>query len=135
MPFKRYIRDNICQLVATYITKCLKYIFLIGYTVLVYHFSLRVLDFDISQCVSSYIFNHYCFRIQDILLCQNIRKKTDISCTDELCLVSSLYIKRHGKTHWESFIIEWRCQNVRELKISVRKQFIHIHTHYAIVFS
>ena len=87
------------QLMATFITQYLKYIFLIGYTLLVSHFSLRILDLDISQYVSSYIFNHYCFRMQDILLCQNIRKKTDISCTDELCLVSSLYIKRHGKTH------------------------------------
>ena len=127
MVFKRYIQDNIRQSMVTFITKYLKYIFLIGHTVLVSHFLLRILDFDISQCVSSYIFNHYCFRMQDILLCQNIRKKTDISCTDEWCLVSSLYIKRHGKTHWESFIIEWRCQNVRELKNSVRTQFIHIH--------
>ena len=113
------------QLMATFITKCLKYIFLIGYTVLVYHFLLRILDFDISQCVSSYIFNHYCFRMQDILLCQNIRKKTDISCTDELCLVF-LPIYKNTRQNTLGIVYYWmtlpKCTRVKK---SVRTQYIY----------
>ena len=107
---------------ATFITKYLKYIFLIGYTVLVYHFLLRILDFDISQYVSSYIFNHYCFGIQDILLCQNIRKKTDISCTDELCLVF-LPIYKNTRQNTLGIVYNWmtlpKCTRVE------KNQYIH----------